>query len=547
MSSIRGKILLIVAVMAAGLILASSFAIYQVANLSGQSTIAVERLRSVVALVDTARSAQHHFKIQVQEWKNVIIRGGDPSLYDKYWGAFEKEEKIVVERLNQVSEIAGKLNVSHRIDPSQAITATQSLGEKYRAALASHDRSQPNFTQSTDKSVRGMDRDADTMIDALNKEAKKLAEEIETETVQKLATEGATTRISLIAISVLFLICGVGLSMIIANNLITRLVGVESGMKKVQTTHDLTIQVDVKGNDELTSMAQSFNSMLSDFRQVLSQVHSCSASVSSASSQISLTSNTLQNSASTQAEAVLTSAAATEELTTSISSVASYSGDIKTLSIDSVKDTVNGSRLVDELVSEISEVQTSVEGMAHAVEDFVTSTKTISAMTQQVKEIADQTNLLALNAAIEAARAGEQGRGFAIVADEVRKLAEKSNQSAHQIEAVTITIYSQSEGVANSIQSGLKSIDASVAKATQVKAALESSKQKVERANDGVNDIAASVKEQEFASLEIAKNMEQISQVTDQTSKASAEAQNAAEALLEMASGLQQMVNRFRT
>jgi methyl-accepting chemotaxis protein len=547
MSSLRTRILLVGAVTAAGLILIGIVTFFQLSKLTAESNTAVSRLKSVLALVDSARSAQHHFKTQVQEWKNILIRGGDQALYDKYLKAFGDEEKLVADNLAQVREIAAKLGVGHRIDPSPALAATKLLGEKYRTALQAYSRTSPDFTQVTDKSVRGLDREADTMIGAMDKESKKLADEIEAQTAQMLADIGTSTRNLLIAITLAVLVGGALAALLIANSITSRLAAVEFGMRTVQTSNDLTVQVAVTGNDELTSMARSFNAMLADFRQVLSRTNASATSVSTASAQISQTSSALREATETQSEAVLTSAASVEELSTSIASVAHHALDVREHSTDSVRDTLHGSQLVDDLVREITGVQESVAGMAHAVENFVTSSKTISGMTQQVKEIADQTNLLALNAAIEAARAGEQGRGFAVVADEVRKLAEKSGDSANQIDAVTVQIHSQSAAVASTIEAGLSSIASSVAKASEVKSALHNSRLKVEQANAGVNEIAASVKEQEMASLEIAKNMERISLVTDQTNQASREANEAAASLRQMAEDLRQMVSRFKT
>lgn len=98
--------------------------------------------------------------------------------------------------------------------------------------------------------------------------------------------------------------------------------------------------------------------------------------------------------------------------------------------------------------SKMQAVQVTDEEMKSVLK----SSDAISHIVSAINQIAEQTNLLALNAAIEAARAGEAGRGFAVVADEVRQLAQKSGQSAGEINRLVTETNNRIESLAESLR-----------------------------------------------------------------------------------------------
>ena len=309
---------------------------------------------------------------------------------------------------------------------------------------------------------------------------------------------------------------------------------------------DLTKRMVVDCKDEIGRSAEAFNKFMQGLQKLIHEIQNSAEKVATAASQLSATSAHVSHSSQLQSEAASASAAAMEEMTVSIASVADSAIEVDHLSKESLRLTRHGNETLSELVGEIDVTESAVKEIATSVQDFVSSTSAITNMTKQVKDIAEQTNLLALNAAIEAARAGEQGRGFAVVADEVRKLAEKSAQSAVEIDAVTRKLGQQSAEVEKSIQKGIKSLQVSQDFMETVAIALGEANGSVAQASHGMDNISSSVKEQNVSSTGIAQNIEKIAQMIEENNSAIQETSAAATDLEQLAANLQSVANRFK-
>jgi methyl-accepting chemotaxis protein len=120
----------------------------------------------MVKATDTARLAEVHFKKQVQEWKNILLRGNEQDLFDKHLRAFDEEDRRVNEYLQSLYDMAANIGLSVP-EIAEVIIIHKKMGDQYRNALKEYKKSDLQSAVRVDKKVRGIDREPTDKIDAI--------------------------------------------------------------------------------------------------------------------------------------------------------------------------------------------------------------------------------------------------------------------------------------------------------------------------------------------------------------------------------------------
>jgi hypothetical protein len=121
------------------------------------------------ALKNEISSASIAFKVQIQEWKNILLRGKDTSDKETYYLKFEQQEGNVQAYLNNATAICLQLKLKSTCDKISIIkTAHQKLGEAYKKNLLSASLKNYDAIHALDQSVKGMDRELEKSMGHLN-------------------------------------------------------------------------------------------------------------------------------------------------------------------------------------------------------------------------------------------------------------------------------------------------------------------------------------------------------------------------------------------
>ena len=253
--------------------------------------------------------------------------------------------------------------------------------------------------------------------------------------------------------------------------------------------------------------------------------------VSSASTELEASAGSLTKTAEDTQGLSTMVAAASEEASTNVQSVASATEEMASSVNEISRQVQQSARIASEAVEQANVTNDRVNALSQAA-------ARIGDIIELINTIAGQTNLLALNATIEAARAGEAGRGFAVVASEVKSLAEQTAKA-------TSEIAQQIGGIQTATQEfvvAIKEISGTIGRISEISSTIAAA---VEEQGAATQEISRNVQQAAIGTQQVASNITDVQRGASETGSASSQVLSSARSLSMESNRLKLEVDKF--
>ncbi|WLD58376.1 methyl-accepting chemotaxis protein [Salinispirillum sp. LH 10-3-1] len=314
----------------------------------------------------------------------------------------------------------------------------------------------------------------------------------------------------------------------------------------IETGNDLSSRINYQRTDELRSISDAFDSLIAKFDHIIQNIVTSVDGLASVSADNGHASDNARNHVEAQTHQLDQVATASNEMAMTAHTIqenseqaASAANAVDDAARHGSTEMQSGMALVDTLNEKIQSAQSVIQQLAQRSED-------IGGVLDVIRGVSEQTNLLALNAAIEAARAGEQGRGFAVVADEVRNLAQRTNDSAGEIQGMVEKLQQDARTAVSEIEESGQVTVKTVDQIRITNEALQNIQQQMASIRTVNAQIAQATAEQSQVAQSIDQNLESIRHSADEVTVSVRSSVEANQSLSRVTAQLRSLISQFK-
>ena len=479
------------------------------------------------------------FKKQVQEWKNVLLRGSDSKQFEKYWGKFEKQETRVQSGIDELLLVTRNSEVKARLVEFKR--AHSEMGKAYRRGLQVFQES--NFNSAAgDKAVKGIDR-APTQLLGEAAEIISVDAASRSDVAISTAYQDITSGLIFMAFAVVFAFV---LFIYYVQTQIVKPAHALSESLRGMAERDFSGEVLRQTNDELGDIADSAETIRNAMLEVISEIGGSSDKLNGAMGDLSEIIEITRHGVEQQLGETEQIAAAINQMTTTMQEVASNATFAAESATEADTQAQSGRQVVSRTIDDIDTLSKELEKTTHTIHGLEQESEKIGSVLDVIKGISAQTNLLALNAAIEAARAGEQGRGFAVVADEVRALATRTQTSAQEIETMISRLQDDSRQAVTVMEQSREHAQHTTERSAEAGTSLEGITRAVGQITEMNAQIADSSHQQRTVAEELNRNIINITEIAEHSAEGGKRIDEANANLTSISGNLAKLVSSFR-
>ncbi len=534
---LRAKLLAIIAsgILGLGLISAISFF-----SLSGSVSEFEDVLDRDVATALAADKMTLQFKTQVQEWKNVLLRGHDSAKRDKYWGKFQKQHTSVQDTGKRILELSRQ---------EETRTLTQQFLSQHKDLLPKYKLGYQAFINSGydpkvgDNAVTGIDRAPGKLATQITHSAFEQANSY-SEIASSSADSTVLTGISIIIVAMISILVA---ALLLINRWVIEPMQLAHSYLNDLSQGKLDFHVKTQsGDDEIAQMFQAMNVLQGNLNEGAGAINGSIEQLAGNANDLHAIASTIQQGTDQQYQRTDQVATAITQMSSASTEVANHAQEAASVASTVEQDAQGGVSSMRQAIATINATSEQIASTADVVRHLEEDTKSVSTVLDVIKGIAEQTNLLALNAAIEAARAGEQGRGFAVVADEVRTLAQRTQESTAEINTIIENVQNGSRNAVSAIEAGQTRTEESVAKVNQAGEIIENISLSIKQILGTNEQIAQAAQEQSHVAGDISKNVNDITSIAQDNSQHANSTLELSEKLKHMSTTLGEQIKKIK-